>query len=109
MSRLHDLPASGRDGIRFVPKDRVFIHGKACVIAAADGSKTSFLGRTSETTRAFTKATGAELSLVVHTREGKDIVLQGICDLSAKAKLAPKTGKAPNSRSPRRNGAGPIA
>ena len=55
MSRPHDLQASGREGIRFVPEDRVFIHGKACVIAAADGSKTSTLGRISETTRAFTK------------------------------------------------------
>jgi len=43
--RLHDLLTSGRVEIRVVPKDRVFIHGKAGVIEAADGSKTCFLGR----------------------------------------------------------------
>ena len=34
--RLHDLLVSGRVEIRVVPKDRVFIHGKAGVIEAAD-------------------------------------------------------------------------
>lgn len=51
--RLHDLLASGRVEIRVVPKDRVFIHGKAGVIEAADGSKTSFLGSINETKSAF--------------------------------------------------------
>ena len=40
--RLHDLLTSGRIEIRVVPKDRVFIHGKAGVIEAADGVKTCF-------------------------------------------------------------------
>ena len=41
---LHDLLTSGRVEIRVVPRDRVFVHGKAGVIEAADGSKTCFLG-----------------------------------------------------------------
>ncbi len=42
--KLHDLLTSGRVEIRVAPKDRVFIHGKAGVIGAADGTKTCFLG-----------------------------------------------------------------
>jgi hypothetical protein len=37
-----------------VPKDRVFIHGKAGVIQAPDGSKTCFLGSINETKSALT-------------------------------------------------------
>ena len=51
--RLHELLTSGRVEIRVVPKDRVFIHGKAGVIEAADGSKTCFLGSINETKGAF--------------------------------------------------------
>jgi SNF2 family DNA or RNA helicase len=51
--RLHDLLSSGRVEIRVVPKDRVFIHGKAGVIEAGDGSKTCFLGSINETRSAF--------------------------------------------------------
>lgn len=51
--RLHDLLSSGRVEIRVVPKDRVFIHGKAGVIDTADGSKTCFLGSINETKSAF--------------------------------------------------------
>jgi superfamily II DNA or RNA helicase len=51
--RLHDLLTSGRVEIRVVPKDRVFIHGKAGVIEAGDGSKTCFLGSVNETRSAF--------------------------------------------------------
>lgn len=51
--RLHDLLTSGRVEIRVVPKDRVFIHGKAGVIEAVDGSKTCFLGSINETRSAF--------------------------------------------------------
>jgi len=51
--RLHALLTSGRVEIRVVPKDRVFIHGKAGVIEAADGSKTCFLGSINETKSAF--------------------------------------------------------
>ena len=53
--RLHDLLISGRVEIRVVPKERVFIHGKAGVIEAADGSKTCFLGSINETRNAFAK------------------------------------------------------
>jgi SNF2 family DNA or RNA helicase len=51
--RLYDLLTSGRIQIRVVAKDKVFIHGKAGVIEAADGSKTSFLGSINETKSAF--------------------------------------------------------
>lgn len=51
--RLHDLLDSGRVEIRVVPKDLVFIHGKAGVIEGADGSKTCFLGSINETRSAF--------------------------------------------------------
>lgn len=53
--RLHDLLTSGRVEIRVVPKDRVFIHGKAGVIEATDGSKTCFLGSINETKSAFAR------------------------------------------------------
>ncbi|MEJ5301140.1 MAG: phospholipase D-like domain-containing anti-phage protein [Thermodesulforhabdaceae bacterium] len=51
--RLYELLASGRLEIRVVPKDRVFIHGKAGVIELADGSKTCFLGSINESKSAF--------------------------------------------------------
>jgi superfamily II DNA or RNA helicase len=51
--KLHELLTSGRVEIRVVPKDRVFIHGKAGVIEAADGSKSCFLGSINETKSAF--------------------------------------------------------
>jgi superfamily II DNA or RNA helicase len=51
--RLHELLISGRVEIRVVPKDRVFIHGKAGVVETADGSKTCFLGSINETKSAF--------------------------------------------------------
>src|SRR5437879_9511251 len=51
--RLHTLLTSGRVEIRVVPKDRVFVHGKAGVIEAADDSKTRFLGSINETKLAF--------------------------------------------------------
>ena len=51
--RLHDLLTNGRVEIRVVPKDRVFIHGKAGVIEQADGTMTCFLGSINETRSAF--------------------------------------------------------
>jgi hypothetical protein len=51
--RLHTLLTSGCVEIRVVPNDRVFVHGKAGVIEAADGSKTCFLGSINETRSAF--------------------------------------------------------
>src|SRR5712691_3425168 len=51
--RLHDLLTSGRVEIRVVPKDSVFIHGKARVIESTNGDKTCFLGSINETRSAF--------------------------------------------------------
>ena len=51
--RLHELLTSGNVEIRVVPKDRVFIHGKAGVIESANGAKTCFLGSINETKSAF--------------------------------------------------------
>ena len=53
--RLHDLLTSGRVEIRVVPKDRVFIHGKAGVIEQEDGTFTCFLGSINETKSAFSR------------------------------------------------------
>jgi len=53
--KLHELLTSGRVEIRVVPKDRVFIHGKAGVIEAEDGAKTCFLGSINETQSAFAR------------------------------------------------------
>ena len=66
--RLHALLTSGRVEIRVVPKDRVFIHGKAGVIEAADGSKTCFLGSINETKSAF--AQNYEILWEDSSREG---------------------------------------
>src|SRR4030042_1885425 len=52
---LYELLTNGHIEIRVVPKDRIFIHGKAGVIEAADGSKTCFLGSINETKSAFAK------------------------------------------------------
>jgi len=51
--RLYELLTTGFVEIRVVPKDRVFIHGKAGVIEANDGTKTCFLGSINETKSAF--------------------------------------------------------
>ena len=61
------------------------------------------------TLQRYVRATGAELSLVVHTRDGNDIVLHGLGDLSASAKAAPRSKKAESTRRPRRNGARQVA
>ena len=53
--KLHELLTSARVQIRVVPKDRVFVHGKAGVIEGADGVKTCFLGSINETRSAFAK------------------------------------------------------
>jgi superfamily II DNA or RNA helicase len=50
---LYDLLTSGQVEIRVVPKDRIFIHGKAGVIEAVNGSKTCFMGSINETKSAF--------------------------------------------------------
>lgn len=51
--RLYALLTNGRVQIRVVPKDRVFLHGKAGVITLADGRRTSFLGSINESKSAF--------------------------------------------------------
>jgi superfamily II DNA or RNA helicase len=51
--QLYDLLTKGNVKIRVVPKDKVFLHGKAGVIDLADGSKTSFMGSINESKRAF--------------------------------------------------------
>lgn len=53
--KLHELLTSGCLKVRVVPKDRVFIHGKAGMIELADGSKTCFLGSINETKSAFAR------------------------------------------------------
>ncbi|PFG75315.1 phospholipase D-like domain-containing anti-phage protein [Tepidiforma thermophila] len=52
--RLLELLRSGRVEIRVVPRNRVFIHGKAGVIELADGRTTSFIGSVNESRAAFT-------------------------------------------------------
>ncbi len=51
--RLHALLTSGKVEVRVVPRDIVFVHGKAGVIERPDGTKTSFLGSANETKNAF--------------------------------------------------------
>ena len=52
--KLYDLLVSGRVKIKVVPKDQVFLHGKAGVIEGPDG-KVCFLGSINETRSAFAK------------------------------------------------------
>jgi len=42
------------------------------------------------TLQRYVRATGAELSLVVHTARGEEIVLQGLGDLGGKSQIAAK-------------------
>lgn len=51
--KLYDLLRKGNVKIRVVPKNRVFLHGKAGVIEHTDGSKTSFMGSINESKSAF--------------------------------------------------------
>ena len=51
--KLYDLLINGNVEIRIVPKDRLFLHGKAGVIEDLNGTKTSFLGSINETKSAF--------------------------------------------------------
>jgi len=44
---------SGNVEIRVVPKERLFLHGKAGSIYYADGSRRSFIGSVNETKSAF--------------------------------------------------------
>jgi len=51
--KLYELLCKGNVQVRVVPKDKVFLHGKAGVIEKADGSKTSFMGSINESKSAF--------------------------------------------------------
>lgn len=51
--KLYELLTKGNVQIRVVPKNKVFLHGKAGVIECADGGRTAFLGSVNETRRAF--------------------------------------------------------
>lgn len=51
--QLYTLLVKGNVKIKVVPKDKVFLHGKAGVIELADGTKTSFIGSANESKRAF--------------------------------------------------------
>lgn len=51
--QLYALLSSGRVEIRVVPKEKVFVHGKAGVIELENGRKTSFLGSANETRSGF--------------------------------------------------------
>lgn len=51
--RLYDLLRKGNVQIRVVPKNRVFLHGKAGVIQYSDGKSTSFIGSINESKSAF--------------------------------------------------------
>lgn len=51
--RLDSLLKSGNVEIRVVPRERLFLHGKAGSIHYADGKRTSFIGSVNETKSAF--------------------------------------------------------
>jgi SNF2 family DNA or RNA helicase len=51
--KLYELLTKGNVQIRVVPRDRVFLHGKAGVIELENGAKTCFLGSINETRSAF--------------------------------------------------------
>lgn len=51
--RLSQLLQSGSVEIRVVPKDRLFLHGKAGSIHYPDGSRTSFIGSVNDSKSAF--------------------------------------------------------
>lgn len=51
--RLYELLNKGNIEIKVVPKDKIFIHGKAGVIELYDGSKTCFIGSVNESKSAF--------------------------------------------------------
>ncbi|WP_119157542.1 phospholipase D-like domain-containing anti-phage protein [Caldimonas tepidiphila] len=51
--KLYELLRQGNVQVRVVPKDKVFLHGKAGVIEYADGRKTSFMGSINESKSGF--------------------------------------------------------
>lgn len=69
---LDDLLRSGNVEIRVVPRDELFLHGKAGSIHYADGSRKSFIGSVNESRRAF--AFNYELVWEDDTEESADWV-----------------------------------
>ena len=53
--RLFELLTSGRLQVRVVPRETVFVHGKAGVITYPDGRSTSFIGSANESLSAFAR------------------------------------------------------
>ena len=51
--RLYELLKAGNVEIRVVPRQKVFIHGKAGIIEFANGKRAAFLGSANETREAF--------------------------------------------------------
>ncbi|MCB1144570.1 MAG: DEAD/DEAH box helicase family protein [Leptospiraceae bacterium] len=51
--KLDELLKKGNVEIRVVPKERIFIHGKAGVITDAEGQRTSFVGSVNDSKSAF--------------------------------------------------------
>lgn len=51
--KLYEILSAGNIQIRVVPKENVFVHGKAGVVELADGSKTCFMGSINESKSAF--------------------------------------------------------
>jgi len=52
-ARLDSLLKSGKVEIRVVPRERLFLHGKAGSVHYPDGRKVAFMGSVNETRRAF--------------------------------------------------------
>ena len=57
------------------------------------------------TLQRYVRATGARLSLVVHTRQGAEIVLQNLGDLGKRAGSAGATRRAVRAKAPKRKAA----
>ena len=57
------------------------------------------------TLQRYVRATGAELSLVVHTKQGAEIVLQSLGDLGGKENVATKPRRVPSGKATKRRAA----
>lgn len=57
------------------------------------------------TLQRYVRAAGAELSLVIHTRQGTEIVLQSIGDLGGKGNAVTKLGRSNSRGNAKRRGA----
>jgi transcriptional regulator with XRE-family HTH domain len=57
------------------------------------------------TLQRYVRAAGAELSLVIHTKQGTEIVLQNLGDLAGKGNAATKLGRTHSGGNAKRRGA----